>query len=93
MAVTIKFVTDDGSELTETQAVHYLLQENKKLRERLDALEAKSEFTFPFFGASSESDTISFSAETQAAQEVPISFLRGEDIINFGKVSNDSWLD
>ena len=81
----------DGTEMSKTQTIHYLLQQNKKLKDRLDALEAKSQFTFPFL--SETNDTISFSAETQAAQEVPIDLLRGEDIINFGKVSNDSWLD
>ena len=92
----IKFVLNDGTEMTKTETIHYLLQENRKLRDRLDALEAKSEFTFPFFGTSPESDTISFSAETQAAQEVPFT-LGGEDIITFNELDykkvNDSWLD
>ena len=95
----IKFILEDGTEMSKTQTIHYLLQQNKKLRDRLDALEAKSEFTFPFFGASTN-DTISFSAEEyqpQAAQQVPFNYVGGEDIITFNELDykkvNDSWLD
>ena len=95
----IKFILEDGTEMSKTETIHYLLKENKKLRERLDTLEAKSEFTFPFFGASTN-DTIHLSAEEyqpQAAQQVPFSWVGGEDIISFNELDykkvNDSWLD
>ena len=83
----IKFVLDNGTEMSKTETIHYLLQQNKALRERLDALEKKSEFTFPF---------LSETANNVAAQEVPFT-LGGEDIITFNELDyrkvNDSWLD
>ena len=81
----IKFVLDDGTEMTKTETIHYLLQQNKELRERLDRLEGTS-------------DTISFSSTDYgvASNHVPFSAF-GNDIVTFDSLDfakvNDSWLD
>ena len=48
---TIKFVLDDGyeTELTETQTVHYLLQENRKLRDHLEGTQDYIDGAFESF--------------------------------------------
>ena len=80
-----KFVLDNGTEMTKTETIHYLLQQNKELRERLDRLEGTS-------------DTISFSSTDYgvASNHVPFS-VTGNDIVTFDSLDfakvNDSWLD
>ena len=93
----IKFVLDDGTEMTKTETIHYLLQENRKLKDELNGIHdyidgVLESYNLAFNEIQEEVDHL----KSQKNETIPFT-ATGNDIVTFDTLDfakvNDSWLD
>ena len=89
---------DDGTEMTKTETIHYLLQENRKLKDELkgtqDYIDGVLEsYDLAFNNLQEEVDHL----KAQKRNETIPFTATGNDIVTFDTLDfakvNDSWLD